>query len=101
MFVLMSAAYLHLLSCSFRHRSDPADVRRNVSVRNLNKSSFLELNKDIELDRNVHLVCCVQVVKVGTEAQRTGTLSSKMCNRGDKAQQLSRREVTKDSYHIK
>ena len=59
MFVLISAAYLHLLSRSFRHRSDPADVRRNASVRNLNNSSFPELNKDIELDRNIRFVCCL------------------------------------------
>jgi hypothetical protein len=79
MFVLISAAYLHLLSCSFRHCSDPADFRRIASVRNLNKSSFHELNRNIELDRNVNLVCIVRGVKTDTEAQRTGTLSSKMC----------------------
>jgi hypothetical protein len=101
MFVLISSAYLHLLSCSFRHRSDPADVRRNASVRNLNKSTFPELNKDIELDRNVHFVCCVGVIKIETEVQRTGTLSSNVCNTSDKARQLSRREVTSDSYQIK
>jgi hypothetical protein len=87
---LLIAAYLHLLSCSFRHRSDPADVRRNASVRNLNKSSFPELNKDIELDRNVNFVCCIIVIKIETKVQRTGTLSSKVCNTGDKARQLSR-----------
>lgn len=101
MFVLISAAYLHLLSCSFRHRSDPADVRRNASVRNLNKCSFPELNKDVELDRNVNLVCIVRVIKTEAEAQRTGTLSSKVYNTGDRARQLSRREVTKDSYQVK
>ena len=53
-FLLISAAYLHLLSCSFCHRSDPADVRRNATVRNLNKSSFPELNKHIELDRSIN-----------------------------------------------
>jgi hypothetical protein len=79
--VLISAAYLHLLSCFFRHRSDPTDVRRNATVTNLNKSSFPELNKHIELDRSVNLVCIVEVIKIETEAQRTGALSSKVCNR--------------------
>ena len=89
MFVLISAAYLHLLSCSFRHRSDPGDVRRNASIRNLNKSSFPELNKDIELDRNVNLVCIIRIMKTKTAAQRTGTLSSKVCHTGDKTRQVA------------
>jgi hypothetical protein len=79
--VLISYVYLHLLSCSFCHRSDPADVRRNATVRNLNNSNFPELNKHIELDRSVNLVCIVEVIRIETDAQRTGALSSKVCNR--------------------